>query len=175
MRLKRADSVYDVAYPIYIISRIVGYLPFTIVCDDSSRSLQKSSIKITLFDCVWILVWVSLLIAFMVINGVFDFQSQVSDSSIVNICNRMVVWGGYLFGILTIIMDIINRKRIWKIVVMFAVFDEQVSNTVYSPKMQWTLYITQSMHCCRYIYWGQSKLISIDFDWMCFAGMRALQ
>lgn len=136
MRLKRADSVYDVAYPIYIISRIVGYLPFTIVCDDSSRSLQKSSIKITLFDCVWILVWVSLLIAFMVINGVFDFQSQVSDSSIVNICNRMVVWGGYLFGILTIIMDIINRKRIWKIVVMFAVFDEQVSNTVYSPKMQ---------------------------------------
>lgn len=136
MRLKHADSVYDVAYPIYIISRIVGYLPFTIVCDDSSRSLQKSSIKITLFDCVWILVWVSLLIAFMVINGVFDFQSQVSDSSIVNICNRMVVWGGYLFGILTIIMDIINRKRIWKIVVMFAVFDEQVSNTVYSPKMQ---------------------------------------
>lgn len=136
MRLKRADSVYDVAYPIYIISRIVGYLPFTIVCDDSSRSLQKSSIKITLFDCVWILVWVSLLIAFMVINGVFDFQSQVSDSSIVNICNRMVVWGGYLFGILTIIMDIINRKRIWKIVVMFAVFDEQVSNTVYSAKMQ---------------------------------------
>lgn len=125
MTWKRAQSVFAVAYPIYIISRIIGFMPFSIECDDS-RSHRLSTTKITIFDIVWMVLAIGVQVFFIVITSIHDFQSQITDSRIAIFSGRMTLWVGYLMAIIAIFLDFVNRRRIWEILVRMDEFDEQL-------------------------------------------------
>lgn len=143
MSWRKANSVFSVAFPIYVISRIFGFLPFSLAYD---RKLRTTIVRVTVFDIIWLCLSLLLHIFFFIFNWIADQQSQVTDSRILIISGRLTLWGGFFMAIFAMLMDLLNRNRIWEIIVKFNEFDEEI-HQLGAPKFE---YSSQRSHV---IYW----------------------
>lgn len=129
------DGVYSVFWWSYLVARCFGLMPFSIEYDVQHK---LSKVYLTVFDCLWFVIAITiyvLLIVYSILDYKFDELSNTDKIA------RLVVYcGGSITVIVSIVMDMINRKRIWKIVTLLNEFDVEV-NKKYFCKMPIRIYL----------------------------------
>lgn len=116
------NNVFSVTLRLYIFARIFGYWPFSVHFNESQRS---SKVYLTILDWLWVIIAISLYIAS---SQMTSFQHSIYDnfSFIATFVSRMIEISDIIFTIISILLDLINRRRIWNLIVSYSEFDEEV-------------------------------------------------
>lgn len=124
-KLQKFDFMYSFR-PLYYISRIFGYMPFSIVCD-SNDSIKGP--KIRLFDSIWFIIAMSVYIssAIMILQNVEypEIQSNIV-MTVLKSSDHLVLAFMLIFGAVIIVMDMLNRFKLVDILKDINTFDEEV-------------------------------------------------
>lgn len=109
--------------PIRKLSRTFGLLPFTIQFDSNGK-IEKSSVSV--FDAIWFVTSIVLNLGFLYL--ILPTLKVPSDhpSSILLIIGGMISIIGYAMSALSIVFDMLNRKRITRIFDDLFAFDKKV-------------------------------------------------
>lgn len=113
--------------PIYLVSRVFGLMPFSIVYYPNG-DIHKP--RISKFDGVW-----SVLSLSIYVYGIFSTLSYTNEysanlrfqSKILNICYTLTIGLGLGFCISSIILDMGNRFKLIGIIKKFDIFDKEAS------------------------------------------------
>lgn len=122
---KRVENYFDCIKPVYVASRIFGFLPFTIN-HDSRGEVMKASISV--FDAVWLIVSITANLTgiYYVLSHSLKQLFAIKESPILfDICRAIAV-SGFVLTIISICLDMINRNRLIEIIKDFTKFDKQV-------------------------------------------------
>lgn len=112
--------------PIYLVSRVFGLMPFSIVYYPNG-GVHKP--KITKYDGFWLVLSLSIYI-----YGIFSTTSYINDysaslrfnSKILNIGYTLSIGLGLILCILSMILDFGNRFKLIDIIKKFDIFDKEV-------------------------------------------------
>lgn len=116
------DSVFSVILWVYVISRLFGFWPFSIVFDEKRKT---SNARVTITDWIWFFVAIVLYASFIYFNDLDKYKDL--PHSFIEICaSQLTLIGGNMIAILSIIMDMLNRGRICRVIEMFNEFDAEV-------------------------------------------------
>lgn len=119
----KKDDVFSVAAPVYVFTRMFGYWPFSVQFhQNTSKSMH---VHMTCFDCLWLIVVLSIFTFFAWFSFV-TVQDDIPYSSLELLVSKVTQLGSVSISILGIIMDMVNRKCIWDIIVRFNQFDNEV-------------------------------------------------
>lgn len=123
LKLMSFGSVFR---PLHCLARSWGLAPFSIAID-SNGELQRP--KIHLCDGLWAFA-ITLLYASFVNYSVeaFNFARTCLDKEtwILILCARILTIFAFVYGILTIIINLCNRFKLINMIKMFVRFDEEV-------------------------------------------------
>lgn len=110
--------------PIYILSRIFGFMPFTIAYN-SDGGIQRA--RITVIDFIWFTISIGVYI-FSTLNFIaFIMRTQVPHSYItLAYATRSIIIMRKLFYIVCIAADMCNRFKLVEILKKIGHFDEKV-------------------------------------------------
>lgn len=116
-------------HPIYYFSRCVGLWPFTITYN-SNGTIKAARIR--LFDMLWFLFSIGFYLTALYCNCAYLKTNMQSDNTfhLINFTTQMAF---ILFGIVGVVLDMFNRKRLVNILDSFAIFDRKVSSNIWSP------------------------------------------
>lgn len=121
----KSGDFYSCIKPLYKVCRVFGLLPF-IVLDSSNGRYGKA--RVGVFDVIWSAVSIIIQIVLMYIIVPSIRPSNEFGSSVLYSGGRLALFFCYILSLLSIVFDIINRKRIAKIFQDFSTFDKEVSN-----------------------------------------------
>lgn len=110
---------------IYLFSRAIGLLPFSVVRDSNGR-VQRA--KVSLLDFIWfaISIGLNLFMAFYCYQTT-EVPQDPNESVILIIGDNMLLIVGLLLGAFSILIDMFNRGRLVNIVKRFSAFDDEVN------------------------------------------------
>lgn len=114
-------GAYSVFWWSYVIGRCFGLMPFSIEYDVKHK---LSKVHVTVLDRLWFATAISIYVLLLVFSILKDKSDALSNTD--QIAHLVVCVGASITVIISIVMDMINRKRIWKIVTMLNEFDEEV-------------------------------------------------
>lgn len=117
------NNVFGVVFPVYLIGRCLGFLPFSVNFDTKHKT---SRVTLNPFDVVWFVTMLSVYGACMAFNFQYDFHSSQTNSLILIVSGRITLIGGFFMADCALIADMLNRKCIWSIITKFHEFDEEV-------------------------------------------------
>lgn len=120
--------------PLYYLSRIWGLAPFSITTN-SNGEVQKP--KIHFFDGLLFLI--SFCVYFLFTNSAltkFEASKEYlkKETWILILCTRSLEVFTYVYGILTIIMNVCNRFKLINMVNMYTRFDREVRPNIFNPR-----------------------------------------
>lgn len=118
------NTIFDLVRPLYIYSRLFGMFPFSI---DIDTKLVNSKVYICKFDICLYILQLAICIFLIMFNIKFNLHAYQSHSYLQVMGPRIILIFGLCANIVWVLLDIINRHRIWKIVKMFYEFDLQVN------------------------------------------------
>lgn len=116
------NDVFSIALWVYIYLRIFGLWPFSVQFDRKNRS---SSIHVTKLDLLWIVAAVAVYLIFLYIYEFFN-NSPTSFSFIIVRLSKITQLCDFIIVIFSIFLDLINRHRIWQLILNFNDFDQEV-------------------------------------------------
>lgn len=117
-------DVFSIALWIYVLARCFGFWPFSIKFSDKQKS---GKVVITLLDILWVLGAMS---AYGLCCWFSFFYIDLKNQPFSQLEIFLASWAqfsGITIAMLSIILDLINRSRIWSIIVKFSEFDEEVT------------------------------------------------
>lgn len=111
--------------PIHILSRIFGFMPFTIVLD-SSGAIQTA--RVTVLDCLWFITFIGTYI-FSTLYFIMYIRGKEVPSSIAMLAysTQIIVIVRKLLNCACIATDMCNRRKFVDILKKISIFDEKVS------------------------------------------------
>lgn len=125
--------------PLYYFSRLAGLWPFTIIHHSNETNLRA---RFDYFDGLWFVLTVCLYLALAFIS--YENLTSIQNQNEVFIA-RFVLYAFritcFMFGVLGIVLDTINRNKLINILQKFIVFDKTVGFMVYlqvSLSFVWT-------------------------------------
>lgn len=116
------NEVFSIALWIHIYMRIFGMWPFSVQFDQRKRT---SHVHVTKLDLLWIVVVVAAYLTFLYVSIIINSTPTPLSISIVRLAKITQICG-FAIAILSIFLDLINRKRIWQLVLNFNHFDQEV-------------------------------------------------
>lgn len=124
IRTKKTD-VFSVTGPVYMIARMFGYWPFRVKFGQRSG---LNSIYVTRFDWLWFAAAIIIYsLFFWSMSTNYYLQNDIPYSFIEVFISKMTHLCSILISILSMVMDSVNRRRIWNIILKFNEFDEKVT------------------------------------------------
>lgn len=121
----RNSTEYDFAYcfrPFHYISRIFGYMPFSIIFD-SKNAICRPTIRV--FDILWFIVATFLYISMAIVCARF-LKNSYTSSTVLSDGDRLILIVSIVFGFLLIVMDMYNRFKFVDMLNKFKRSDEEV-------------------------------------------------
>lgn len=116
--------------PIYILSRIFGFMPFTIVYD-SNGAIQTAQIKV--IDFFWFIISIVIYLLSTLYFITYVRRKQIPDSfATLAYATRTIVIFRKLFYCVCISTDMCNRFKLVEILKKINIFDERVSQSYFS-------------------------------------------
>lgn len=119
-----SNNLIGVFRPLYIYARLHGLFPFRI------HLKQKFALNkpfVSKFDSLIFILHLVLYASYTFLNICYNGNENVEIPAVLNIGNRIVLVCGILSGFVVIVIDLLNRKNVWKIFQMFEVFDRMVN------------------------------------------------
>lgn len=128
VRSKENNIAYSLI-PIYILSRTIGLVPFSIIRDSIGR-VQEA--RVSLFDFCWFVISVLLYLVasffcYQNLCLIIKLPQDPNTSIILTIGDHLLIIFGLIYGAIIIAMDMYNRRRLVEILKKITVFDEEVS------------------------------------------------
>lgn len=120
------NNIFKLIYPVYILSRIFGLLPFSMGLNSRKTCIW---LRVNVIDFIWFVTSIVIYAGFT--GYLFTMPLSASlpyDSYIMKIGGILILISGYLMAIISIIADMINRKKILKILRLFHDFDCKVGS-----------------------------------------------
>lgn len=124
-RSKNVD-VFFVTAPVYVFARIFGFWPFSVQFAQSTST--SVHVHMNCFDSSWFAIAISYFTFFGWLSFV-KTQDYLPYSAVELLVFKMLQVGSVVVSISTIIVDVVNRNRIWNIIVKFNQFDNEVKLT----------------------------------------------
>lgn len=125
LHLSKNDVIYS-CRPIYLFSRILGLLPFSIG-RDSNGEVQKS--KLNVFDILWFVISISV---YLFLAYYYTQTAQIgmnsNDSYFLSINDDIGIILGLVFGAISIGINMYNRSRFIDIIKGFSMVDKKVGH-----------------------------------------------
>lgn len=116
-------GIFSVFIWIYTAARIFGFMLFAIEYNDKN---QFSKVYVSICNVLWAIVAIAIYV-FIVVVSIFQQGDILKHSNIEVLSMVMLNIGSSAITVASIIMDMVNRKRIFTIVTKLNEFDEQVS------------------------------------------------
>lgn len=122
------EQKFDFYYgfrPLYLFSRFVGLMPFTIVRCTNGNIL---TVNVTTGDWIWFfiaIIWYTVLAIISTKN--LRLPQDSNESLAINVGDHVILIAGLLLGSFSIAMDLFNRKRLMDIAQKYEIFDSEVS------------------------------------------------
>lgn len=111
--------------PIYTLSRICGFMPFTIVLD-SSGAIQTA--RVSVLDSLWFIIYIGTYLLSTLYYVTYIMSKQVESTfATLAYATRTIVIFRKLFNCVLITTDLCNRFKLVEILKKISTFDEQVS------------------------------------------------
>lgn len=117
------NGVFSIIRWIYWNSRIFGHFPFSVEYD---VKYKLSKAHVTILDWLWFILTV-FIYGSMITFNLIQVHNAFSQSSVDQVVSTFNIIGQNMLAITSIIMDMWNRKSIWKFVNDLNEFDEKVS------------------------------------------------
>lgn len=120
---KKTLTFYHSIQPVYIISRIFGLLPFTVLYN-SNGYMHKA--KVRLLDLIWF-VFMIIVNFGLTYKMVTKVQRMIDgDTSILFASGRLIILLNFVKVAVASILDMLNRNRLVKMLKDFLKFDKSV-------------------------------------------------
>lgn len=112
--------------PFYYLSRVFGFMPFTIICDVNGRA-QESKVKCR--DILWLAILISsyLLLGVVIFGSMNISQDSITSEYVLVLSEYILAAFLLVFGIFVIGMDMCVRFKLVDILKKFTMFDTEVS------------------------------------------------
>lgn len=125
------EQKIKVAYgfqPIYIVSRLFGLMPYSIICKPNGE-VKEARVKI--FDLIWFIISICMCFAFALITFQnLKLPENKNESIILRIGDDLILIVGLLLGCVMIIIDMCNRFKLINILRQFEIFDKEVNRPI---------------------------------------------
>lgn len=125
---KSIPCTNDFAYsfrPIYLYSRALGLMPFSII-RASNGEVQKAQVKV--FDVLWFVTTICL---YLFLSYCYAKSTQIAidtnESYFLSLNDDIGIIFSFIFGAITIGIDMFNRSRLTGILKDFSLFDKKVN------------------------------------------------
>lgn len=118
----RKDGIFSIFVLIYTVARIFGFMLFAVEYNDK---MKISKAYVTICNGLWSVVAI-IIYVFVVFVSIYQEQDRLTQSDIEILALALLALGGCAIAVVSIIMDMINRKRICRIVTKLDEFDEKV-------------------------------------------------
>lgn len=132
-RPSNGGGVFSLTSWLYVINRVFGCWPFSIefIVRGSNKTVQ-SVVCVKSRDWIWFIL--ALVIRVLICNAILvstilttlNIRSSTGSRYIGIIINNVTSVSWVLAMLFSIIMDMINRKDIWRIITLLHEFDEEV-------------------------------------------------
>lgn len=121
---RKKNDIFSVAQLVYIAARAFGYWPFSIEFNDKSNG---GRVRVLPSDLVWFAVALTI---YCTCNwlSVFNHLVQEHESYMEMATSQLFQFSNLLITTLSIVMDMVNRDVIWRIILKFNKFDDEVSD-----------------------------------------------
>lgn len=122
----RYSLEYNFAYcfrPFYYVSRIFGYMPYSIIFD-SNDAIYRPAIRV--FDILWFIIAIFVYSSMIIINYVQTSNISFTSSKVLICSSQLILFLSIVFGLLVILIDILNRFKFVDILNKFIRIDEKV-------------------------------------------------
>lgn len=119
----QVNSIYGVIRPLYILTRFIGFFPFSVKIHLNGKN---SEVYFTLIDLIVFAMHLTVFGFFAYINIQHNFIENPAASPLLIFGTRMLLIMGLINGILCISADLYNRHKIFNILVQCHNFDVQV-------------------------------------------------
>lgn len=112
--------------PFYYLSRVFGFMPFTIICDANGQAQEP---KVKRRDLLWLGVSITsyLLLGFVLLSGLDCSQYSNTSKFILVLSEDVLAAVIIIYGIFGIGMDMCIRFKLVDILKKFTMFDAEVS------------------------------------------------
>lgn len=120
---RKKNDVFSVIQLVYIAARAFGYWPFSIEFNDKSSG---GRVRVLSSDLVWFAVALAIYCACNWLS-VFNHLVQEHESYMEMATSQLFQFSNLLITTVSIIMDMVNRDVIWRIILKFNKFDDEVS------------------------------------------------
>lgn len=107
---------------IYVIARVFGFLPFSVEYNEKQKI---SKVHVTILDVFWFIFAIAIY-AMVIVSSAVHHYAKASFSGIEILATILITIEGGLIAIISIVMDMFNRKRIFRIMIKLNEFDEEV-------------------------------------------------
>lgn len=121
-RPKKTD-VFSIALWMYVLARCFGFWPFSVKFSDKQKS---GKVVVTLLDICWMVGAVSAYGLCCWLSHYLIDLSNVPFTPLELMLSLLARTSGITIAMLSIVLDLFNRSRIWSIIVKFSEFDEEV-------------------------------------------------
>lgn len=117
---KNNNDIFSLTFCVYVIARLYGLWPFSV---NFNQKLKTSTVYLNAFDWLWFVVAILIHLLWFL---VYWHTSGHRDSFIAYLLARSMDILSIVYWLLTLVLDLINRKRIWGIIGSFDEFDKEV-------------------------------------------------
>ncbi len=119
----KSDNFLGLFRHVYVYARIYGYVGFSV---NFNNVPLPSKVKISLVNRILLLLQILVYVLFLVLMLTFH-ERNITNSSILvihglNIVNEFAIF----FGLFFVLVDVLNRQKVWRIFKAFIHFDREV-------------------------------------------------
>lgn len=122
----KSANIFGLFRYVYVFARLWGYVSFSV---NLNNVPLPSKVKVSLINGLVLLVQTLVYVFFLVLNTKTTSKSH-SDSTLVAHGLNKLNEVGMSCGLLFILVDILNRQKIWRIFQTFIRFDREVFLTI---------------------------------------------
>lgn len=110
---------------IYVIARVFGFLPFSVEYNEKKRI---NKVHVTILDVLWFIITITIYALIISSSAVIHYYNNelLSMSNIEILATILITIEGGVIAIISIVMDMFNRKRVLKIMLKLNEFDDEV-------------------------------------------------
>lgn len=117
------NEVFSIIRWVYVFSRVFGFFPFSVVYD---KKRQSSKVQVAIWDAAWFIIAILIYVGIVAHSYCHEYN-ELPKSFIQRLTAFLTLTASCAIAIYGNLMDMVNRKDIWKIITNFHEFDEMVS------------------------------------------------
>lgn len=123
---RHENTVIALTFWLYLFVRIFGFWPFTIKFNANNRG---SAVRIKSFDWFWFVVttcYYFMSISTIILIGTLTKFQRLNSSLIEIVISNVTIVSDITIALVCSIMDMINRKQLWRTILAYHDFDQEV-------------------------------------------------